>query len=336
MKSLFFVSSPLEMICAIEARKQFKTKDTILVLYLFDVDKKIIEYIMSLDEKWPTIYKPFRSSINYGKKWVKLTNQLKKEKYHYFFSSGMTFSANLIYNINYKELYFLDDGTLTLTNVAYFNEHGNLTKKLSLFPGHNKFKFKHKVNEAIHYLFGHKLRGKWNSLSLFTFFDIPKSNNIHIARNELTWFHQLKEKKVLKPTDDLVFIIGTPLVEVKIISKAYYHKLLQKIVTHFSSKKIVYVPHRWEDKNNVSHLKSLFNFEVRFNKNIIEMDFLIESILPKHIAGTISTALFTLKKLYPKATIYNAAVDLDEVNPLNKEAVKAIKEHQKDLFKILN
>ncbi len=333
MKSLFFVSSPLEMICAIEARSQFKTTNNILVLYLFDLDKKIIESINSLTDTWQQIHTLERSSINYGKKWIVLTNTLKKDKYQYLFTGGMTFSAHFLHNINYQKQYFLDDGTLTLTNVSYFKKHGNLTKKMSLFPGHNKTKIKHKLNEALHNLFGHKLRGKWEKLNLFTFFDFNKHQNIHVKKNKLLWFEKVKSEKELTVNNNLVYVIGTPLVFAKVVSEEYYHTLLHKIEVYFADKKIVYIPHRWERKEDVNKVKSVFNFDIKKNKTIIELDFLTQGVLPKHIAGTTSTALFTLKHLYPNATTYTTGIDLENVFNEKKDAFKAILEYQKGLFK---
>ena len=190
MKSLFFVSSPLELICAIEARRQFKTENSILVLYLFDKDKPIIEYIMSLSNGWQEIYRPYRDSINYGKRWLIMLKKIKKQEYEYLFTTGMTFASHFLFNIKYKKYYFLDDGTLTLRNVSHFKKKGSLSNHISLFLGENKLGLKYKWKEFSYYFLGHKHRGILNKLNLFTFFDIPKSKNIDIVRNKLLWFNQ--------------------------------------------------------------------------------------------------------------------------------------------------
>lgn len=333
MNSLFFVSSPLEMICAIEARSQFQTKNNILVLYLFEVDISIVNYIISLGEKWEKVYRLNRSSINYGKKFVVLTNKLKKNKYQYFFSTGMTFAAHFLFNIQFEKQYFLDDGTLTLHNVSLFEKEGSLTRKLSLFPGHDKYKFKHKLNEALHFLFGHKLRGKVEELNLFTFFKIQKKPKIHVVENKLLWFDKIKKTNILNQEDNLVYIIGSPLVFAKIINENYYFELIQQIIAKFSNKKMIYVKHRWEQKEDIENIQKRFNLKILENENIIEIDFLKKGILPKHIVGTISTALFTLKNLYPSANIYSTSLELQKVYEDKRISVSSILDYQKGLFK---
>jgi len=331
MRSLFFVSSPLEMISAIEARRKFNTQENVLVLYLFEKDKPIVEYIKSLNDPWKKIYYIDRDYDNLGQRWIDYLKRIKKYKFDFLFTSSMPFSAHFFFNIKYKKYYFLDDGTLTLTNVTHFKKEKNLKKQLSLFMAEGKTSFKFKKEELKYFLKGHTLRGNIKKLSLFTFFDIPATKNIEIVKNELDWFMSIKKEKKISILKNTVYIIGSSMSDEKIISKEYYFELLSRIQKQFELSSIYYIPHRWEKDEKIEEIQQIFNFTIKPNKSIIEIDFIINNEIPEIIVGTISTALFTLQKLYPESTIYSTSVDIERILS-KKYAIKAILSYQKNQF----
>ena len=55
-------------------------------------------------------------------------------------------------------------------------------------------------------------------------------------------------------------------------------------------------PHgREKKKKHLDIIAKLSNFEIRKNKFNVELDFLLNNETPQYIAGTITTALITLK-----------------------------------------
>ncbi len=331
MKSLFFVSSPLEMISAIEAREKFNINDNELVLYLLDKDIPIVDYILSLSKPWNKIDRIYRNYDNLGNRWLSYLKKYKKNKYEYLFTTSMPFTAHFLFNINYKSHFFLDDGTLTLTNITYFKKKQNLKNQISLFIAEGKGAFKWKKKEFIYFLKGHRLRGNWKKLSVFTFFDIKVGKNMNIVKNELLWFNGIKKEKKIKVINNTVYIIGSSMPDENIISKEYYFELLSRIQKKFSSKNIYYIPHRWEKEQKILAIKKQFGFTIKPNKSIIEIDFLMQNQIPEIVAGTISTALFTIKKLYPETKVYSTSLDIEKVLD-KKTAIESILTYQKNMF----
>ena len=77
LKSLFFVSKPLELLGAIEAKRQFNLKDCILVYSCkANKDKKTIEFLIKNHSDWTEVIF-VKSKPYYGFFWVRLINKLK-------------------------------------------------------------------------------------------------------------------------------------------------------------------------------------------------------------------------------------------------------------------
>ncbi len=62
----------------------------------------------------------------------------------------------------------------------------------------------------------------------------------------------------------------------------------------------------------------------------VEFDFIEEGVSPKYVAGFGSTALYTLKLLFPKATVENIKIIRDE----SKKIITEAKEYQYHQIKV--
>lgn len=329
MKSLFLVNSPLEMISAIEAREHFNISKTKLLLYISDTDRKIIQFLLNESGKWSDIKWISRKSY-YGLSWILLIKKLKKQKYHYFFSPMGSLTGHFLFNLQFNHHFFLDDGTQTLTLVDYYKKNKDFSKKMSLFEGKNKYGFKYNLIELLHNLFNHKFRGEHIVPNFFTFFDIEKSEEQIVVKNNFNWFRSLSNKKNdFVKIHDTIYIIGTALVTDKYFSIEYYISVLQKMKTHYKNKKLIYIFHRRETKDQLQQIKNQVNIDIQKNKYLIEIDFFMENIIPTHIVGTISTALFTLKKLYGNAiNIDTFSLDMNETTDAKKDILQSVLEVQ--------
>lgn len=330
MKSLFLVNSPLEMISAIEARKHFKIENTYLLLYISNTDKKVINYLIQKSDHWNTIKWLSRKSY-YGVSWIRLIKRFKKEKFDYFFMPIGNLSAHFLFNLNYKKYYFLDDGTYTLTLLDFFIKNKDISKKMSLFEGRGKFGFKYDLIEKLHLLFGHKFRiNKKMYPSFFTFFELKDMDGLEVVKNDFKWFQSFsKDTSSFKKEDNIIYIIGSALVTDKIISMDYYIKFLNKIKNKFPKKDIVYILHRRETSDQIKKIKQQTELNIKKNKYIIEIDFFMNEITPTHVVSYVSTALFTLKKLYNKnIQIDSFLMDINEINKTRQEDFKYILNQQ--------
>lgn len=306
IKSIFIVTSPMEMICAIEAREYFNITNTKLLLAIFDIDRKVINFLLKESGNWDDI-KYINQKSNYGLSWILLIKGLKKEKFDYLFSTVKNISSHFLFNLDFKSHYFIDDGTYTLNLVDYYKKNKSISERIALF--YNKSSLKYTLIENIHCLFNHKFSGEYIKPSFFTYFEFTNSKELLIVNNDFKWFqsvNRINSKNEL--INDTIFIIGTCLVTDKIISLNYYISVIKSIVDKYRDKKIVYIFHRRETEVQLNKMKSQIDLSFQENEFIIEIDFFINNKVPTHIVGTLSSALFSLKKLYSDNLVVDSFV----------------------------
>lgn len=137
--ALFFISKPLELLGAIEAKTQFDIKNAVLVYSCKkNKDRATIEFLLKKEKIWNTVIfvkpKPY-----YGLFWVRLIKKLQKEKYTYLFTRAFSTSAYFIHNLEFEKHMLLDDGTATIKIHKEFLKNKNLNKRFSLFGGLNNW-----------------------------------------------------------------------------------------------------------------------------------------------------------------------------------------------------
>lgn len=328
-KSLFFVSKPLELLGAIEARQQFQITDAVLVYSCKEgTDKRTLQFLINKSPKWNTVIfvknKPY-----YGFFWVKLIRKLQKDTYQYLFTRSFAASAYFIHNLTYQKHYLLDDGMATITISKKFEIQKNLTKRFSLFKGLNKKGIKYNLIIASYKVFNIAVEKKITTVNFFTFYTLPEVKNQTVVKNNMQWLNELKKKTTPKKENNTVYIIGTNVIGAKIIAPTDYLKTILLIKEYYPSKSIHYIPHI-QEKNSFIEKLECNNIIVQKNKYTIELDFLLNNTVPYHIAGTISTALITLKMIYGSAThVDYFNFDSSKISLKNNEILSDIHRYQK-------
>lgn len=287
-KNLILASSPLQVINALEAIYYFKLKNIVFVLKfnkMINNINQIEEQIKSLDDKIEII----RIYPVGGSKFFKYVNNIKNlNKYEYdkiILGEFGTFSRVLIANLNKNKVLLVDDGTATIVDFEK-------TIKLNKI---NKFNFR----ELRFLFYGLKINVK-DKLNFFTYYDLEKLPDVEVIKNNLEY---MRKDFVLNNIDycDTIFFFGQPS---EIFSdKKELELYLYKIVNKFGDKKIFYIPHRAQTKDEINNIRLM-------NKNIkileinmpVERYFLDNGIYPKHVISYISTALTTTKILFPECT----------------------------------
>ena len=306
-KSLFFVSKPLELLGAIEAKKQLHISNAILVYSCKEGgDKKTLEFLIKKDNTWDEVIF-VKSKPYYGFFWVRLLRRLQKEKFQYLFTRAFAASAYFIHNLTYEKHFLLDDGMATITISKEFQKHGNLTKRFSLFRGLNKKGVKYDFISYLYKAFDILTEKSVSNVNFFTFYSLPEIPNQTVILNKMTWLNELKKNSPNPPLKDTVFIIGTNVVGAKILEASSYLETILKIKEYYTQKTIVYIPHIREADTFCDALAKQ-GIIIQKNTYTIELDFLLKNTIPYHIAGTISTALITLKM------IYGSSVNIDYFN----------------------
>jgi len=285
MDNLFIVRSPLQIINALEAIEYFKLENNILIIIYNNIDNTNIQMdkLISLYQWKEIIYVNEKKKRSKYFEYISFVYKLKKKRYNYLFFSNLGSIHKLILaNVKREHTYYIDDGVETLIRYKNIflpnklNQH-SFRQLRFLIAGLKIF-----IEEPIHF---------------FTYFNLKSFRESKIINNSLEHF----QKKYLSEfiEDDKVYILGQPLVSVGLLKEEDYFFYLEAIIK-LTDKKIVYIPHRTEIIS-----KRLQNFEDESFEilNIgmpIELYFLEQKIYPQHIISFITTAFFTLMKLYPK------------------------------------
>ena len=326
--AVFFVSKPLELLGSIEAKKQFGLSRAILVYSCKEgIDKRTIEYLIEKAPIWDEVIF-IRKKPYYGYFWVKLIKRLQKEKFQYLFSRAFAESSYFIHNLNYNEHILLDDGSATINISENFKKDFNLTKRFSLFKGINKKGFKYDFITWLYSLYGIHVEKEVSKVSFFTFYDIHPTKNHMVYKNNMQWLNSMKSSKDVETIEDKVFIVGTNVLDEGILSESDYLETMFKIKAHYIDKDIFYIPHNNETD---SVLKTLSDngITIKHNTFNIELDFLIANQIPCYIAGSISTALMTLKLIYGNSiNVDFFTFNRNKIFPDQLEAIDVIYEYQ--------
>jgi len=306
MDNLFIVRSPLQIINALEAIEYFHLKDNILVIIYNNTDNTNLQMdkLIKLYKWKEIIYVNEKKKKSKYFEYIAFTYRLKKRKYNYLFFSNLgSIHKLLLANIKRKHTYYIDDGVETLSryNDIFLPNRLNqftLRQMRFLLAGLNIY-----IKDNIHF---------------FTYFDLKDFRNSKIVRNDLHHF-QKKYFKDMKE-DTTTYILGQALVSLGFLEQEYYFQAIDIIVQR-SKNKIVYIPHRTEKVSSRLQNYVSKNFEIRDINMPVELYFLENKIYPHQIISFITTAFFTLKKLYPKTKMAYIYISQDKILK-NKKAIE--------------
>jgi hypothetical protein len=146
-------------------------------------------------------------------------------------------------------------------------------------------------------------------------------------------FSALKKMIVPERKKNVAVIIGGKLAEEGIISKEYYQSLLSKMVKLLEKEQleIVYVAHRGESQENLEKISKKWNMEVLRPNYPIELIALEFKVNPVFIVSVLSTALYSMNKIYDEANIYIYQPNYLELKDRKYKIIKlfeAFKEHR--------
>lgn len=290
MFNLHIVRSPLQLINILEAIDTFCLQNNILVI----IDRKssannqqIQEVLNSIKFDWHRVIHIKKASKSNLFDYVTLIKELQTKNFEHIFTGDIDSISEILFaNLVYKKIFLVDDGTSTLMRHETLLTHRAPTLKERF----KRLRFK---------FFGLKTASTYR-LNFFTFFDItPKADEV-IVKNSFS--HLKKRFHLSQNYNHNIYILGQPLYN-KEISEASYIEALKRIFQNYSDKKCIYVKHRYE--NLTEPIKELLKPHATIYENPypIELDFLIKQEYPRSITGFFSTALYTLKQMFPEAQI---------------------------------
>ncbi len=289
--SLFIINTPFQALCTIEAIKDYDIKNYYIAIVRNVNDK--------FNKKTEKILNDFNISFNFI--FIKsFYDTLKKGILRKFDSE--------LYNLNIDRIfvgdYYSDSFRLFITffiknevNIILLDD-GSATILLYKYGlSHIKLKSTNVIikRKLINFLM---LFHTKKNILFFSVFTPPNNYNILFKKNSLTFLRNNKYN------DKMSFIIGSKMSETGKLSENEYFNYLNKIKARFPNETFFYCPHRKESTEKLNKIKVLFNFEIFNTEYTLEYDIYKKNIMPKIIVGFGSTAVYTLKIIFPNIDAY--------------------------------
>ena len=304
--NLFLITSPLQLINAIEAKSHFKLTSNILVVIFTEHQSKNKNQISRLinEDEWDHVIR-FDQRLKNTKttflRQIKLVKLLQKKSYNMLFCGDFSsINKMIIANVKKKKVYLMDDGAVTINR--HLNELGgkNSTQKIPL---------KRKIRQWRFNLFGLKTIPT-DTINIFTSYELTPHGNEEIIRNELKYF---RETFLANATiDNTVYFLGQPLSDIQIIGRETYLRYIKAIRNYYGTK-IVYIPHRAEHTmQDIEEMEDEL-FEVMYTDLPIELEFITTNRYPMQIGSFFSSALFTLNIIYPECKITAFEIETEQI-----------------------
>lgn len=337
MENIFIISSPFQILSAIEANNNHSKGESLFVFFLGknELQNSFILKIVDKFIEGQVVHVDYSDEVGFLTAKIKLLKSLKKKKFNnVFVGDYQEFSMQLFAcNLNYDKLYVLDDGTSTLVlNNQLIDSITHIRCNNDKITGRNIIKWLLVVS------YGLKLKRKVQ-VNWFTMFEFNPMNKANIIKHQ---FEYMRSARVEVNSADAsasskrVYFIGSNLVNAGVVkSKENYLDLLTKIRSHYATYEFIYLPHRLEDKNVLKELVSNCNIELLQLDNIIELAFIENSIVPAHICSFYSTALYSLKLIYPLCNIDLVTLEKELLNETYIEMVEDIEIYYKQFFKTI-
>lgn len=309
--NIFLISTPLQLINAIEAKRHFsinRTTSTLLVnAYASNLEtiKKLlnsedwssvqfIEDSVVRQKKHEENLKKFRlypaiKRLLASKS--KLDNMIKSvDRVKYLFVGYYLSLENLhfINSVRYNQIVLLDDGIATIEINRRRKHRESLFNAWSL-----EFLAKVLMKRI---LFGYKLDHP-KSVTYFSIYSIDVPPYDKLIRNDYKFIRQqIGSKTQLQ----IAYFLGQPLSEInpKILKEETYIFYVQQILDYLSPLKVIYIPHRDEDRSKINRIMDMLGVEV-LDINVPLEWFLIHSNdRPSKVAGLVTSALPNCKSLF--------------------------------------
>ena len=331
-KNLYIVSTPMQLLAAIEAQNHFKTENNVLVILFFLIrDGKNINQIFDLLE-----FFPYDKLLTYqnsdGMKIFNLIKYIKeissRDYEHVFFGYSTPIYRRMIANLNYKKLFFLDDGVLTITTHNQLYREADLHSKLSSLPM-EKIDYKRKLRDLYYKLNNIQVDCSLQDLNFFTMFTLPTYKNEQIINHNFSYIRNLFSTTTKQ--DNNVYILGQPLKRAIKMHTFEYIRYLDKVFECYSNRNIIYIPHR------VEPMSDWFQYILYKKKNVsilyldvpIELYFLKNNIQPREIVSFMTTALFTIQKMFPQSRPKYIEIDTTQYSEYHQENIQLIYDNYK-------
>lgn len=312
----FIVASPFQVLCVVEAIAEFGIDDYLVVAILEEGDVRNSQLLQMLNDftlKYVTMtlydteamLEDFLLDKNYFSTPPKrLYDRVMMGDYFSIEQRELCY----LYANSHATVLYMDDGATTIELLKGNTVQG---KPLSWYEKRKWMKRIYKptlaLRENIHEKW--KTKGILPSNSLFSIYHDISTRKFSVYPNTLT--HINKESSNIQERNG-VYIVGTNIpmyCKVMGIAVPQYEGILwqklSEIRETFPNEEIIYIPHGRDENRVVMRFCEMLRIKYNKLNEAVEYHFICMNIYPSQVYGFGSTALFTLKKIYPKTKVTN-------------------------------
>ena len=318
--NLFLVTSPLQYICALEAKEYFKCENNILLLVNQKSEHGLIQQNKLIDKsKWDhivTISRDNRSKqVPLAIKQIKaiLAEQPIKRFFYAEYNGWRT--KLLLRNLPVEQEIYFDDGTMTLLEYGKF-----------ILPGkpYSRPRFLVDLKIRVNGCKPIGILAQSQNIEIFSMFDLAESKFKLHTNNLSSLKRHYGNPKLYNPLAP-IGIIGQGAIGDK--DQPSIDEYVQSILdlAEAISSEILYFPHRTEKPAVRKKLESHSKVRYHYGEYPLEIELIDKNITLSALVGAYSTAMFTCRKLYPEMPIIARNVyhrEPDFLRMLNKQLNK--------------
>ncbi|TAL60203.1 MAG: hypothetical protein EPN85_07685 [Bacteroidetes bacterium] len=336
--NLFLISTPLQLINVIEAKKELNisNESSVVIFMAYSINltviKKIIDptlwkeiYFINEDlealkkheenfkkRRLFAVFRKAASNFSKIKKIVKQFERVDNLIVGYYLNLE---NLHVMNSVKFNKLYLLDDGVATIdinnrrkNNWSFFkNQSWELYFKMAFKKYFLNYRIKHPP-----------------AACFFTIYDIKQGLNDQVIRH--TYKEVKKQIKGLSKTDEVFFLGGSySEVHPEMLIETEYFDYLSKISNYFKPKHLIYVPHKDESSEKLERIKSDLNITVRVIELPIELFLLNQKEMPKTISGMTTSALPNCKEIFGEE-IEIVAIKINSEKVVNKSSLAVLDE----------
>ena len=291
-KALFIVDSPFQVICALEAISYYRIDEP---HFLLQDDIVACEKTLPLVKQYKNVFIIERGDYSTRALFNNVRKKLKKKYETIFIGDYYAYWEYVVATILSKPLsrfIYLDDGNSTLAIVPPLSRRRGIGRGriwYNILILYNRFRL---VKD-----------------SLFTIYDLGNQCSLPYEKN---LFSSLKGNNVNKKNG--VYVIGTNSDALHLRDKSYkqyLESLNDYIKKVYPTEVVYYCPHRMDSTDYTEFVRN-FQWLMFKTEYSVEIDFVRTGITPLFVVGFGSTALLTLKFIYPYSDICTIFVNLQK------------------------
>lgn len=299
--NIYYVTSPFQYLCALEARQALGEKHCMLILEVGDTGKGItqLEELVSSDH-WDKIFRlsTGNRTITTPKLIKELNATIKsigRKVQHFCYGEYTSWRINLILNnVQHQVPVYFDDGTLTLV------EYETYIKRRKVFHRSRWFQDTLLRLQGIKPLTQKPFNPKFTLFSLFGF---PDCQLTYIENTFGSLLSRYEQHELYDEAGPVAFIGQGAIGHKNMKPVDVYLDEIHKAIALTPSKSITYFPHRSEDSSVREAISSIEGVSYHDSNQPLEVEALANKLTFSRLIAPYSTVLFTFKKLSPNLPI---------------------------------